>query len=91
MAAIHISPEAVDDGMLAKVKTGDVILMDWAHGVLQCMVSEQELAQREAAKPDLSHYYYGMGRELFGSLRQQLSGAEQGACSLFTLEKSLYE
>ncbi|WP_133127841.1 phosphogluconate dehydratase [Legionella nagasakiensis] len=89
-AAIHVTPEAVEDGLIAYVQTGDVILMDWTRGILQWLISEQELTQRKAVRPDLSDYYHGMGRELFGHMRQQLSGAEQGACSLFA-EKQYYE
>ena len=43
------------------------------------------LAQREAAKPDrVAKERVGMGREFFGALRLNMTGAEQGAACVFT-------
>lgn len=82
-AAIHLTPEAIDQGLCAKVKTGDVILIDANQGILTLKVSEAELATRPfAVKNDKAAW--GMGRVLFNTLRGQLSGAELGACSLLT-------
>jgi phosphogluconate dehydratase len=89
-AAIHVTPEAVDGGVIAKIQTGDLMLVDGETGLLQVFVSEEELAQRQAAVRDMSESYYGMGREIFGGLRTILTGAEQGACSLFTTEEHLH-
>jgi len=89
-AAIHVTPEAVDGGVIAKIQTGDLMLVDGETGLLQVFVSEEELAQRPAAVRDMSESYYGMGREIFGGLRTTLTGAEQGACSLFTTEEHLH-
>ena len=88
-AAIHVTPEAVDGGVIAKIQTGDLMLVDGETGLLQVFVSDEELAQRTAATRDMSESYYGMGREIFGGLRTVLTGAEQGACSLFTTEEHL--
>ena len=88
-AAIHVTPEAIDGGVIAKIQTGDLMLVDGETGLLQVFVSEEELAQRTAAVRDMSESYYGMGREIFGGLRTVLTGAEQGACSLFTTEEHL--
>lgn len=81
-AAIHLTPEALDGGLCAKVKTGDRILIDGHQGLLKLLVSDEELSKRPLA---LRNHVdaWGMGRELFNTLRTQLSGAEQGACSLF--------
>lgn len=89
-AAIHVTPEAVDGGVIAKIQTGDLMLVDGETGLLQVFVSDEELAQREVATRDMSESYYGMGREIFGGLRTVLTGAEQGACSLFTTEEHLH-
>ncbi|RVU37093.1 phosphogluconate dehydratase [Rheinheimera riviphila] len=89
-AAIHVTPEAVDGGVIAKIQTGDLMLVDGETGLLQVFVSDEELAQRTAATRDMSESYYGMGREIFGGLRTVLTGAEQGACSLFTTEEHLH-
>ena len=89
-AAIHVTPEAVDGGNIARIKTGDMMLVDGNTGRLEVLVSDAELAARDIATTDMAESYYGMGREMFGALRQQLTGAEQGACSLFITEEHLH-
>ncbi|MBI6547564.1 phosphogluconate dehydratase [Xenorhabdus lircayensis] len=81
-SAIHVTPEAKTGGLLAKIQDGDVIRVDGRTGELILLVDEQELAQRVLYQPDLSEGHIGCGRELFGALRTQLSGAEQGACCI---------
>ena len=78
-AAIHVTPEAYSGGLLAKVRDGDMIQIDGTSGVLRLLVDEAELARRTAARPDLSASHIGMGRELFAALRENITGAEQGA------------
>ncbi|WP_411360179.1 phosphogluconate dehydratase [Pseudidiomarina salilacus] len=82
-AAIHLTPEAVDGGLIGKIQAGDLVRLDAENGVIELLVSSDELEQRAQATLDLTADHHGMGRELFGALRGQLSGAEQGACSLF--------
>ncbi|WP_206485804.1 phosphogluconate dehydratase [Thalassotalea sp. G2M2-11] len=82
-AAIHLSPEALDGGLIAKVKTGDMMLVDGESGQLTLLVDQQELAQRENAQFNVNGHHQGMGRELFGFMRNNLSSANTGACSLF--------
>lgn len=89
-AAIHVTPEAVDGGNIARIQTGDMMLVDGLTGKLQVLVADEEFAKREPATMDMSASYFGMGREMFGALRSQLTGAEQGACSLFTTEEHLH-
>ncbi|WP_058912077.1 phosphogluconate dehydratase [Entomohabitans teleogrylli] len=78
-SAIHVTPEAWDGGLLAKVQNGDLIRVNGQSGELTLLVDESELAQRTPYHPDLSAERVGTGRELFGALREKLSGAEQGA------------
>jgi phosphogluconate dehydratase len=82
-AAIHLTPEAYKGGLIAKVKNGDVIELNTTTGECILHVEETELASRESAKVDLTDSHVGMGREMFGSMRASLTGAEEGACSLF--------
>lgn len=89
-AAIHVTPEAVDGGNIALIQTGDMMLVDGLTGKLQVLVPDEEFAKRQPATMDMSASYFGMGREMFGALRSQLTGAEQGACSLFTTEEHLH-
>jgi phosphogluconate dehydratase len=83
-AAIHVSPEALAGGALAKVRDGDVIRLDGVAGTLQALVDPAEWDAREAAPigdaaaEDNGH---GLGRELFAGLRRNVVGAEEGACS----------
>ena len=82
-AAIHLCPEGVDGGLIAKVQTGDMILLDGETGTLSLLVDETELAQRTNAIFQVNGHHQGMGREIFGFMRRNLSTAETGACSLF--------
>lgn len=81
-AAIHVTPEASTGGLLAKVQNGDRVRVNGQTGELSLLVDEAILAMRDAWQPDLSAEHIGCGRELFGALRTQLSGAEQGACCI---------
>ena len=82
-SAIHVTPEAFAGGLLAKVQDGDIIRVDAMKGILEIKVSEEELSGREPAIPGLEAHRHGMGRELFGVLRRDLTGAEDGASSIF--------
>lgn len=80
-AAIHLSPEAKEGGLIARLQDGDLMTLDANAGVLDCNVSETELRSRP-----LRDYSVGMddvGRNLFGGFRALVTSAEQGACTLF--------
>jgi phosphogluconate dehydratase len=85
-AAIHLCPEALDGGLIAKVQTGDMLSLDAESGELSLLVSEGELAKRELALFEQAKHHEGMGRELFGAMRRNLSTSNTGACSLFDNE-----
>lgn len=78
-SAIHVTPEAYSGGLLAKVRDGDMVRVNGKTGELTLLVDEAELASRELVHPDLSELHDGSGREMFAALREQLSGAEEGA------------
>ncbi|MFT4728217.1 MAG: phosphogluconate dehydratase [Granulosicoccus sp.] len=82
-AAIHISPECILDGPLAKVRTGDMIQMNAENGTLNALVDVQEWESRVVETPDLSRKTINMGRELFSAFRHHVSAAELGAISLY--------
>lgn len=82
-AAIHVTPEATKGGILAKIQTGDLIELNTQTGSMQVLLSDEELANREAKITDVAKHQVGMGREMFAGMRTTLTGAEQGACSLF--------
>lgn len=81
-SAIHVTPEAYSGGLLAKVCDGDIIRVNGKTGELTLLVDEQELATRQPYPIDLSQQRQGSGRELFAALRTNLTGAEEGACSV---------
>ncbi|WP_372828563.1 phosphogluconate dehydratase [Polaromonas sp.] len=83
-AAIHVSPEAMAGGPLAKVRDGDVILLDAIRGVLEVRVAPDEWGVREPAAMPVSLLAgngVGMGRELFAGMRRNALAAEEGALS----------
>ncbi|AEE24370.1 MAG: phosphogluconate dehydratase [Paraglaciecola chathamensis] len=82
-AAIHLTPEALKGGLIAKVQNGDVIELDTQTGHMTLHVDEAELTAREEKVTDVASHQIGMGREMFAGMRSTLTGAEQGACSLF--------
>jgi phosphogluconate dehydratase len=82
-AAIHVTPEAYKGGLLAKVQNGDLIEINSETGELTLLVDDAELAQRDAKTSNIGQHQIGMGREMFAGMRSTLTGAEQGACSLF--------
>lgn len=82
-AAIHVTPEATKGGILAKIQTDDLIELNTQTGSMQVLLSDEELANREAKITDVAKHQVGMGREMFAGMRTTLTGAEQGACSLF--------
>ncbi|WP_428265763.1 phosphogluconate dehydratase [Haliangium sp.] len=82
-AAIHVTPECAAGGPLAKVLEGDVIRVDGVAGVLAAKLDDDTLHARAVTQVDLSDRHVGLGRELFGAFRAQVSGAEQGASVCF--------
>ncbi len=82
-AAIHLCPEGLDGGLIAKIKDGDMINLDGESGELTLLIDEQELNAREVAQFQVNGHHEGMGREIFGFMRRNLSSANTGACSLF--------
>ena len=78
-AAIHVSPECLAGGPLAKVRDGDLIRLDTEAGTLEAKVAPEEWAQRVPSTADLSRNQFGMGRELFQSARAVALTAEEGA------------
>ena len=80
-SAIHLCPEAKDGGMIAKIRTGDLIHLDAIKGELSCPNFE-EISLRECSLKDGDNTI-GYGRELFGNFRSIVSASEEGASVLF--------
>jgi phosphogluconate dehydratase len=80
-AAIHVSPEILAGGPLGLVRDGDIIRVDAVGGTLDALVPADVWAARKMASADLTSSHIGMGRELFAVFRNNVTEAEQGACT----------
>ncbi|ABD80643.1 phosphogluconate dehydratase [Saccharophagus degradans] len=87
-AGIHLSPEASKGGLLNKLRTGDVIRFDAEAGVIQALVSDEELAAREPAVQPVVEQ--NLGRSLFGGLRD-LAGVSLQGGTVFDFEREFGE
>lgn len=82
-SAIHLTPEAVDGGPIARIREGDIVRLDATAGTIEVLVPAEELAARPAATADLSGNEFGMGRELFQPFRAATGTADNGASVFF--------
>ena len=80
-AAIHLSPEAMDGGAIAKIRDGDLIRLDAEAGVLTVLAADFDSRPNTTANLDANEA--GLGRELFQVFRQAVGPASGGASSLF--------
>ncbi|MFZ1342516.1 phosphogluconate dehydratase [Thiothrix eikelboomii] len=83
-AAIHLSPEAMDGGAIAKIREGDLIRLDAEQGSLTVLAADFE--SRSAVVANLEGNEAGLGRELFQVFRQAVGSASKGASALFATE-----
>ena len=86
-AAIHLSPEALDGGALAKVRDGDLIRLDAEKGVLDILVDRNEFMARAPAPFRGEAERWGTGRELFAGMRAHVTSAEEGAMTFMLAER----
>ena len=82
LAAIHISPEASNNGLLSKVQDDDLIEINALDGRLELLVKPAVLLARKSAilDPPLT---FNAGQMLFNNARRNVSSAETGALSIF--------
>ncbi|HXQ10491.1 MAG TPA: phosphogluconate dehydratase [Caulobacteraceae bacterium] len=79
--ALHMTPEAAEQGPLAYLRDGDVVRLDAEAGVLEAKVDPAVLRGRTPASAQAASH--GFGRELFAHMRRAVSSAEAGASVLF--------
>jgi phosphogluconate dehydratase len=77
-AAIHVSPEALPDGPLARVRDGDVIRLCGRTGELEAVGVDLGARAPANSPPPPA----GTGRELFALMRLTASEAEAGASAM---------
>jgi phosphogluconate dehydratase len=78
-AAIHVTPEAIDGGPIARVQDGDMIRIDATTGKLDVLVDPKIFDARTPATIDPAINATGVGRELFNSFRKLAGRADEGA------------
>jgi phosphogluconate dehydratase len=78
LAAIQVTPEAAKGGTIGKIRDDDMISIDAEAGSLSVSAADDPSA-RAVRTADLRTSHSGMGRELFGAFRKQVSSAEAGA------------
>jgi phosphogluconate dehydratase len=81
-AAIHLSPECLAGGPLAKLRDGDMVRLDAHAGQLEVLIAETAWQERIPAQVDVSGNEHGWGRELFSLFRQYARPAEEGGSAL---------
>ncbi|MEY4893991.1 MAG: hypothetical protein RL751_801, partial [Bacteroidota bacterium] len=65
-AAIHLTPEAYDGGLISKIQTGDLLRLDSENGIIEVLNEASVVARAEVQKDNTQ---FGFGRELFAKLR----------------------
>ncbi|MEP9396893.1 phosphogluconate dehydratase [Mesorhizobium sp. KR2-14] len=78
-AAIHVTPEALEGGVIGKILDGDLVRLDAENGTLDVFIPETELKARKVPLIDLTENEHGFGRELFAGFRQMAGRADEGA------------
>ncbi len=76
-AAIHVTPEAMDGGMIARLIDGDILQLDAENGTVDILTDG--VADRAPAQADLSGNEMGVGRELFAAFRKSVGSVTSGA------------
>ncbi|MDB2439209.1 phosphogluconate dehydratase [Hellea sp.] len=80
-AAIHMHPEALAGGNIAKIKNGDIIRVDPA-GNSVAVISDPDWLQRPLAKAPKFKNLDALGMNMFAPLRAQADKSEAGASVL---------
>lgn len=75
-AAIHVTPEALDNGPIARLQDGDIVCLDAHVGKLTILEDLSKFNARMIISPDFSKNEYGVGRELFHVFHQSVSFAD---------------
>ncbi len=86
-AAIHLSPEALDGGAIARIEEGDMVTLNCDTGELRLEVDDATRAARtpclSASASDGQPGWLSHGRQVFELFRQNAAPAEQGASPLW--------
>ncbi len=81
-AAIHLCPEAMSAGPIARVRDGDMVRLCGHSGTLDVVGDVAAFAAREPAV--IAPSTHGTARELFTLFRDHSDDAEAGACAMLS-------
>lgn len=76
-AAIHLTPEASDGGVISKIESGDIIRLDAAKGTLD-LINFEEINKRKGKERSRTAHT-SLGRNLFENARNIVGSSENGA------------
>jgi phosphogluconate dehydratase len=79
-SAIHVTPEALGGGPLAKLRDGDIVRLCANRGELTALVDDGEWDTRDDAPAPPPAF--GTGRELFALMRHGADAAERGSSAI---------
>ncbi|RYI81156.1 MAG: phosphogluconate dehydratase, partial [Acetobacteraceae bacterium] len=79
-AAIHLTPEALAGGPIAKLRDGDIVRLCGHDGSIVALVDPAEWDARDQAATPAAHV--GTGRELFAFMRHGADTAERGGSAM---------
>ena len=85
-SAIHMYPECINGGPLAKVRSGDMLSLNLKTGELNVQVDKLEFDGRLPEENSVKTHHFGSGRELFAGFRLGATTAETGASNLFVID-----
>ncbi|MGL4858539.1 MAG: dihydroxy-acid dehydratase, partial [Enterobacteriaceae bacterium] len=75
-SALHVSPEALRGGAIGLIRQGDILRLDGERGTLDNL---SDTIGRQVTQLDTEAAQDSWGRELFRTMRQAVSSAQQGA------------
>ncbi len=79
-AAIHVCPEALEGGPIARLRDGDLLRVDAVAGRLDILTGG--VLDRAPVTADLTSHQAGVGRELFATFRNVVTPATEGTSVL---------
>jgi len=78
LAAIQVTPEAARDGLIGRIRDGDIITIDAIAGEME-VSADDDIETRDPSPDEIVSHHTGIGRELFQPFRERASSAEEGA------------
>jgi phosphogluconate dehydratase len=78
LAAIQVTPEACRNGLIGKIRDGDLVTINAGTGEMNVTAAD-DIDARETVVDEIPEHAFGIGRELFRPFRERVSSAEEGA------------